>query len=155
MQNQTNKEGNLLLSCPVERLSTKMFFYKKETSWQFTFVFIHCKEKCSTKSDWHLFGSLCDIRQTNRQPDRQKITSSVEVTNRERDGKTEREGRGEKEAVCSNSGSCISYHSAAMFVYFLSGVNIYAWLQPSHLRMSALCTITQTLCTNTRATTYS
>lgn len=75
------------------------------------------------------------------------------VTNRGKEAElnkqdTQRGGR-EKQAVRSNSGFCISYHAAAMFVYFLPGVNIYAWLQPSHLHMSPLCTITHTLSTNT------
>lgn len=50
-----------------------------------------------------------------------------------------------EEAVPFHSGCCIS----SLFVYFLSGVNIHAWLQPSHLHMSSLCTITQTSCTQT------
>lgn len=104
---------------------------------------------------WNLLSRPCDIGQTPtraEEADKQdfkKITSLAEVTNREGSSeiREEEERRRERERAAerSSSGGCFSYHSAAMFVYFLSGVNIYAWLQPSHLHMSPLCTITQTL----------
>lgn len=42
------------------------------------------------------------------------------------------EADGDGEIATLTASLCIS----SLFVYFLSGVNIYAWLQPSHLHMS-------------------